>query len=111
MKKSKLFILLLIVALSTFSVVILILMNIGIIPSVFKGKNKISSDVIVQRLEVPEEPNKDDKIDDWCYEPQETYEESFGITNSKGFSTATDSVSFAGAVANTESTLGYSVGR
>ena len=111
MKKSKLFIFLLIVTLIVLSIIILVLMNMGVIPSIFKSNNRDVRGVSVNRVEIPEKPNESDKTDDWCYEPQKVYEESFGITNSKGFSTATDSVSLSGSVANTESTLGYSVGR
>ena len=101
MKKSKLFIFLLIVTLMVLSIIILVLMNIGVIPSIFKSNNGTTRGPNLHVVVTPENPNVNYKNDDWCYEPQEVYEESFGITNSKGFSTATDSVSFAGAVANT----------
>ena len=107
MKKSKLFIFLLIVTLIVLSIIILVLMNMGVIPSIFKSNNGTAKRPNRHVAVTPANPNVNDKIDDWCYEPQESY----GITNSKGFSTATDSVSLSGAVANTESTLGYSVGR
>ena len=111
MKKSKLFIFLLIVTLIVLSIIILVLMNMGVIPSIFKSNNGTAKRPNRHAVVTQENPNVNYKNDDWCYEPQEVYEESFGITNSKGFSTATDSVSLSGAVANTESTLGYSVGR
>lgn len=109
MKKSKLFIFLLIVTLIVLSIIILVLMNMGVIPSIFKSDNETAKRPNRHVAVTPANPNPNvnDKIDDWCYEPQESY----GITSSKGFSTATDSVSLSGAVANTESTLGYSVGR
>ena len=101
MKKSKVFLILFIVAMLAFIVLILVLMNMGIIPTI--GSSTKSSNV-------KNRPNKPTqtlgKVDDWCYDPGESVYDSYGITQSINSMAKFDT---SGAVSS-ESTIGYSVG-
>ena len=104
MKKSKLFLILFIVAILTFIVVLLVLMNIGIIPTIGKSGSTDSK---------PKDKTLG-KIDDWCYEPEEEMYDTF-LTSNKNFgATQLDSsintMAGSSSISTSESTLGYSVG-
>ena len=101
MKKSKLFLLLFIIAMLGIVVVFLVLMNMGIIP--INGNNSENENGKLGKV------TSSGKIDDWCYDPQEANYDSYGMStfNSKSF--AVDSAS-VGSVASESSTIGYSVG-
>ena len=106
MGKSKLFLILLLVVIFTIAIICLVLMNIGIIPSVFETEKKLGK-------KTPKHSTTNlEKIDDWCYEPEEIeYSTGLGLFNSKGtYSAVMDSASAVPNSAMSESTIGYSVG-
>ncbi|MBR1540459.1 MAG: VWA domain-containing protein [Clostridia bacterium] len=109
MKKSKQLLILFIVAILAFIVVLLVLMNMGIIPTL--GKDSGSGANNSGKIAQGSKPSNSGKIDDWCYEPQNLLYDTYIMSGtSKGVnSMATMDAAMATAGAS-EATIGYSVG-
>lgn len=131
MKKSKLFLILLLVTILTIVVIVLVQINMGIFPlSIFNKDNE--RDYKISRKGNMPKVNENGKIDDWCYEPSE-YDSYYGNISgggatsplmnsfsakdtsgagSNGFSSKSvqSNVNNYQNFADSEATLGYSVG-
>ena len=103
MKKSKVFLILFIIALVALVVVILVLMNMGIIHPIW------DSEEVTNRHGNTKKTNSR-KIDDWCYDPEDIdYEYDGTAINSYALKSSFSAMDTSGASAS-EATLGYSVG-
>ena len=102
MKKSKLFFLLFLIAMMTFLIVVLVMMNMGVFD---KTEDVPSGSSGVKQLK----PSDLGKEDDWCYDPEES---AYGGSSwgKATLSASFNSMDTAEASVASEATIGYSVG-